>query len=120
MHVRNFELAKQHLETKGYFVLGGFIAPSHDNYVMAKLEGEWIEAKQRKEMCELAVKDHEWLSVSSWDISQPGFHDFPGLFNPVNFPKKVRLLILKCFAGHSLLRSYYSTFVVPILQKSVG
>lgn len=72
-----FELAKEVLRSQhGIVVLGGFLSPSHDQYVQYKLEEEAIPGIHRKRMCQLAVEDSDWLRVSTWELEQEGFVDF--------------------------------------------
>ncbi|ELR21798.1 nicotinamide-nucleotide adenylyltransferase/ nicotinate-nucleotide adenylyltransferase, putative [Acanthamoeba castellanii str. Neff] len=87
MHVRMFDIARAHLVSNGLYtnnvlqttkqnVVGGFLSPSHDVHVQAKLGERYISGLDRVKMCELAVADSEWLAVSSWECSQPHFVSF--------------------------------------------
>jgi hypothetical protein len=44
-------------------VIGGFICPSSDEYVTGKLGRMAMTFEQRRQLCEIAVGDQEWLSV---------------------------------------------------------
>jgi nicotinate (nicotinamide) nucleotide adenylyltransferase len=57
-------------------VVGGFLSPSHDHHVKAKLGNEYISAQHRLKMCELAVADSDWISVSAWECQQDFFVTF--------------------------------------------
>uniref|UniRef100_A0A8C6UYV4 Nicotinamide-nucleotide adenylyltransferase n=1 Tax=Neogobius melanostomus TaxID=47308 RepID=A0A8C6UYV4_9GOBI len=66
MHLRMFELARDHLEDSGYQVLKGIISPVGDGYKKKGL----IEAKHRLEMARLA-SENSWITVDSWEGLQP-------------------------------------------------
>uniref|UniRef100_A0A3B5A0D8 Nicotinamide-nucleotide adenylyltransferase n=1 Tax=Stegastes partitus TaxID=144197 RepID=A0A3B5A0D8_9TELE len=68
MHLRMFELARDHLEETGqYRVVKGIISPVCDGYKKKGL----IEACHRLEMAKLAVEDSGWITVDSWEGMQP-------------------------------------------------
>eukprot|EP01112_Ceratiomyxa_fruticulosa_P002410 TRINITY_DN1252_c0_g1_i2.p1 TRINITY_DN1252_c0_g1~~TRINITY_DN1252_c0_g1_i2.p1 ORF type:complete len:196 (-),score=41.95 TRINITY_DN1252_c0_g1_i2:117-704(-) len=78
MHINNFRIAKKFLEEKlGVFVVGGYISPSHDDYVFRKLGDEAIPIKERVRMCEIVCEKEGWLDVSTWECAQDDFEDFP-------------------------------------------
>jgi nicotinate (nicotinamide) nucleotide adenylyltransferase len=105
MHVEVFAAAKQWLEEKhNCIVVGGWISPSHDDYVGQKM---WrsglplITAEHRLAMCRLLVSDSNWISVSSWEAQAHGFINFPSVarhhseFLQKNFPsEKLRLMYI--------------------------
>jgi len=66
-HLSNMIKTKHHLETNYHFnVIGGFISPTHDEYVQGKLVEEFIPGQHRIEMCEKAIEEEnqqDWLSV---------------------------------------------------------
>jgi hypothetical protein len=48
MHMRLFEAAKNHLSSLGkYHVVGGYLAPSSDDYVREKLGKDAIKLEHR-------------------------------------------------------------------------
>lgn len=64
MHLRMFELARDHLEDTGqYRVVKGIISPVGDGYKKKGL----IEASHRLEMARLATEDSDWITVDSWE-----------------------------------------------------
>ncbi|XP_032377529.1 nicotinamide/nicotinic acid mononucleotide adenylyltransferase 1 [Etheostoma spectabile] len=68
MHLRMFELARDHLEDTGqYRVVKGIISPVGDAYKKKGL----IEACHRLEMARLSTKNSDWITVDSWESSQP-------------------------------------------------
>ena len=71
MHLRLFELARDHLTTCGYDVLGGMISPVHDKYKEKK--PSLIPAKHRIKMVELSVRDYPFVKCSKWEIHQEGW-----------------------------------------------
>uniref|UniRef100_A0A3Q3GB96 Nicotinamide-nucleotide adenylyltransferase n=1 Tax=Labrus bergylta TaxID=56723 RepID=A0A3Q3GB96_9LABR len=68
MHLRMFELARDHLvDTGQYRVVKGIISPVGDGYKKKGL----IEASHRLEMARLATKDSDWITVDAWECLQP-------------------------------------------------
>ncbi|XP_029975136.1 nicotinamide/nicotinic acid mononucleotide adenylyltransferase 1 [Salarias fasciatus] len=68
MHLRMFELARDHLEDTGqYRVVKGIISPVGDGYNKKGL----IEASHRLEMARLATETSDWITVDSWESLQP-------------------------------------------------
>ncbi|XP_041801619.1 nicotinamide/nicotinic acid mononucleotide adenylyltransferase 1 [Chelmon rostratus] len=68
MHLRMFELARDHLEDSGqYQVVKGIISPVGDAYKKKGL----IEASHRLEMVRLATENSDWITVDSWESLQP-------------------------------------------------
>ncbi|KAM6981966.1 nicotinamide/nicotinic acid mononucleotide adenylyltransferase 1-like [Tautogolabrus adspersus] len=68
MHLRMFELARDHLvDTGQYRVVKGIISPVGDGYKKKGL----IEASHRLEMARLATKDSDWITVDDWECLQP-------------------------------------------------
>uniref|UniRef100_A0A1A7WF92 Nicotinamide-nucleotide adenylyltransferase n=1 Tax=Iconisemion striatum TaxID=60296 RepID=A0A1A7WF92_9TELE len=67
MHLRMFELARDHLEDTGqYRVVKGIVSPVGDAYKKKGL----IEASHRLEMARLATENSEWITVDSWESQQ--------------------------------------------------
>jgi nicotinamide mononucleotide adenylyltransferase len=66
-HISNLIKTKQYLENVHHFnVIGGYLSPTHDEYVEAKLEHECINGKHRIAMCQKAIEEEgqeNWLSV---------------------------------------------------------
>ncbi|CAG6021323.1 unnamed protein product [Menidia menidia] len=68
MHLRMFELARDHLEDTGqYSVVKGIISPVGDAYKKKGL----IEASHRVEMARLATESSSWIKVDTWESFQP-------------------------------------------------
>jgi len=77
MHIECLSLARRHLQNSGMEVIAGFMAPSSDGYILAKVE-EACEPKEmalpldeRSKLCQLAINaSHEagWLKVLPWGI----------------------------------------------------
>ncbi|CAF1670314.1 unnamed protein product [Adineta ricciae] len=74
-HLSNMIKAKEYLERIHDFrVIGGYLSPSHDEYVQAKLDEEFIVGHHRVRMCEEAIKEanqQHWLSVDKAEIMAP-------------------------------------------------
>ncbi|XP_066477256.1 nicotinamide/nicotinic acid mononucleotide adenylyltransferase 3 isoform X3 [Tiliqua scincoides] len=67
MHMRLFELARDHLHQTGkYRLIGGIISPVSDNYGKRGL----VASKHRIEMARLALETSEWIRVDSWESEQ--------------------------------------------------
>ncbi|XP_062872086.1 nicotinamide/nicotinic acid mononucleotide adenylyltransferase 1 [Trichomycterus rosablanca] len=67
MHLRMFELARDHLEdTDRYRVVKGIISPVGDAYKKKGL----IEACHRLEMARLATENSNWINVDDWESQQ--------------------------------------------------
>ncbi|KAE8293331.1 Nicotinamide/nicotinic acid mononucleotide adenylyltransferase 1 [Larimichthys crocea] len=68
MHLRMFELARDHLEDTGqYKVVKGIISPVGDGYKKKGL----IDAYHRQEMAKLATENSDWITVDAWESLQP-------------------------------------------------
>lgn len=67
-HISMMEAAKERLEKDGHKVVGGYLSPSHDDYVSTKHGGEAkLSAAHRVHLCQLAVKDSNWLMIDPWE-----------------------------------------------------
>ncbi|XP_063064946.1 nicotinamide/nicotinic acid mononucleotide adenylyltransferase 1 isoform X2 [Engraulis encrasicolus] len=67
MHLRMFELARDHLEDTGrYKVVQGIISPVGDAYKKKGL----IEAHHRIQMARLATESSDWIRVNDWESQQ--------------------------------------------------
>lgn len=64
-HIRAMELARIALEREGWTILGGFLAPSSDTYLQAKLNSNEFSFGWRADCCRMATQDSEWLDVCS-------------------------------------------------------
>lgn len=66
MHLRMFELAKDALRERGYFVVGGYMSPVNDSYKKKGL----ASAIHRLQLCELACKSSSFIMVDPWEAKQ--------------------------------------------------
>lgn len=67
MHLRMFEIARDHLERLGQLkVIGGVMSPVHDAYEKQDL----ASSEHRCNMLRLALSDHEWVRLSEWECQQ--------------------------------------------------
>ncbi|XP_077296928.1 nicotinamide mononucleotide adenylyltransferase isoform X2 [Arctopsyche grandis] len=70
MHLRMFEIAKNHFESLGtHKVIGGIVSPVHDAYGKKDL----ISASHRCAMLKLALRTSDWIKVSEWEVNQEGW-----------------------------------------------
>ncbi|KAM5231191.1 nicotinamide/nicotinic acid mononucleotide adenylyltransferase 3 isoform 5-T14 [Hipposideros larvatus] len=67
MHLRLFEVARDHLHKTGmYQVIGGIISPVNDNYRKKDL----VAAQHRVAMVRLALQTSDWIRVDPWESEQ--------------------------------------------------
>ncbi|XP_042854926.1 nicotinamide/nicotinic acid mononucleotide adenylyltransferase 3 isoform X2 [Panthera tigris] len=67
MHLRLFEVARDHLHQTGmYKVIGGIISPVNDNYRKKDL----VAAHHRVAMARLALQTSDWIRVDPWESEQ--------------------------------------------------
>ncbi|KAJ8945109.1 hypothetical protein NQ318_001574 [Aromia moschata] len=67
MHLRMFEIARDHLHRLGtHMVIGGIISPVHDAYGKKELEA----SSHRLAMTRLALQNHDWVRLSEWECAQ--------------------------------------------------
>jgi len=67
MHLRLFELARDHFREKDPLCkVIGIISPTNDKYAKSSL----IPATHRLEMARLAVQGSQWIKVSDWEVNQ--------------------------------------------------
>ncbi len=67
-HVAMMEKAKTALEGKGYEVLGGYMSPSHDDYVSTKGKvARRLTAAHRTLLVNKVIDGSNWLSVDPWE-----------------------------------------------------
>jgi nicotinic acid mononucleotide adenylyltransferase len=65
-HIRAMQVARQEAERLGWTVVAGFLAPASDEYVRRKLGNEAWPLKTRVQLCELATRESDWISVCPW------------------------------------------------------
>lgn len=65
-HVEMMEEAKRALQARGVRVLGGYLAPDHDQYVRLKVGDDAPSSEHRLHLCERAVADSDWLMIDPW------------------------------------------------------
>lgn len=71
-HIRALELARETLEKKGMKVIGGYVSPAHDDYVLKKNgDNKYFTHEYRLKQCKSALKKVPWLAVDSWECLQP-------------------------------------------------
>lgn len=67
-HLHLMQVAKDALQERGHHVIGGFLSPSHDEYVSVKRGGQAaLHIEHRIALLEEAVADSDWLSVCPWE-----------------------------------------------------
>ncbi|CAD6993603.1 nicotinamide/nicotinic acid mononucleotide adenylyltransferase 1 isoform X1 [Ceratitis capitata] len=67
MHLRMFEIARNHFMERGMFrVIGGIISPVHDEQHKQGLVG----GEHRLAMLKLALRSSNWIRLSDWELRQ--------------------------------------------------
>ncbi|XP_050758307.1 nicotinamide/nicotinic acid mononucleotide adenylyltransferase 3 isoform X2 [Gymnogyps californianus] len=67
MHMRLFELARDHLHQTGrYQVIEGIMSPVNDDYRKKGL----VSARHRIAMAKLALETSDWIRVDPWESEQ--------------------------------------------------
>ncbi|KAL6069476.1 Nicotinamide/nicotinic acid mononucleotide adenylyltransferase 2 [Balamuthia mandrillaris] len=120
-HLQLLEDAKKYCESDGKSkVVAGYLSPSDDRSVKGKLQGDWIEAKHRIEMCKIAVQDSDWLDVSDWESGHRGWSSPTMLLNHIaayieqNSSSSANLFpIFVCSAEHA---AQYNLFAQTSLE----
>jgi hypothetical protein len=65
-HLRALEAARDRISNLDWHVIGGFLAPSDDDYVRQKLGDDAWSLERRFELCCLATDDSPWVDVAPW------------------------------------------------------
>lgn len=83
-HRHMMDLARQRLTEEGYSVLGGWLSPSHRQYVDGKSRAYGVEAfetEDRVELTRLACASSDWLDVGLYECDERHAHwpDFPSV-----------------------------------------
>lgn len=71
-HIYMLETAKTTLEQRGYDVLGGFISPTHDEYVYKKCTKHALPAQHRISLCRSQLNTNDWIEVDTWESLYAG------------------------------------------------
>jgi hypothetical protein len=67
-HLAMFERARTALTARGHVVAGGYLSPSHDDYVGIKNGGvAALPAAHRLHLCQAAVADSDFLMICPWE-----------------------------------------------------
>jgi len=69
MHLRLFELAKDHLKGCGWNVLGGIMSPVVDNFKIMK-PSLTVSYNHRVKMVELELESYDFVRCSKWESEQ--------------------------------------------------
>jgi len=65
-HLHALEIARDVIANLGWYVIGGFLALSNDDYVQRKLGKDSWPLVRRVELCRLATDDSPWVDVAPW------------------------------------------------------
>jgi nicotinate (nicotinamide) nucleotide adenylyltransferase len=107
LHLRLFELAKNHLEKVcGDVIRGGLISPVHIAYGKKGL----LSNEHRLTMARLAVQGSDWISVDDWECSQDKWIEtakvLPELEKRAKSKYPSNNIKLKFLCGADLLESF--------------
>ena len=120
-HIDMMNFAKTELESykknsTKYTVIGGFMSPSHDEYVRTK--PSYIRSDDRVKMIKIAVQDSNWIECDEWECKQKHFKDFPQVcqrfskeINDERFKTKIRDYI-----GNKY-KEYYQNYLSEMKMK---
>lgn len=68
MHISMMEHARKAAEDKGYEVIGGFMSPSHDDYVSTKGDrARQLTADHRINILNRVLSESDWLATDPWE-----------------------------------------------------
>lgn len=143
MHLNALKIAGDYLEKNyDYHILGGFISPSNDRYILGKLGDKAIPFVDRVAMCRLAVEELDFkypVVVDGWEGNIPDFYDFNFVRDHLTiairdaYPNE-KILVLyvdgidhfdRCRVGEwwykvaTVLRPPYETSAVTNLEKHI-
>ncbi|XP_032925186.1 nicotinamide/nicotinic acid mononucleotide adenylyltransferase 3 isoform X8 [Catharus ustulatus] len=80
MHMRLFELARDHLHQTGrYQVIEGIMSPVSDNYGKKGL----VSARHRVAMAKLALETSDWIRVDPWESEQDTWTETVKVLRPL-------------------------------------
>jgi len=65
-HLSMMSVAREALEKNGYDVIGGYIAPDHDEYINEKTKHQAINIHHRIKFINDQIKNIDWLAVDPW------------------------------------------------------
>lgn len=65
-HLDMMEAAKTHMESKGFRVVGGYVSPGHDDYVV-KHKNVAISAPERLAYANRRLEIYPWIMVDPWE-----------------------------------------------------
>jgi len=65
-HIHMMELARESIEKEGYSVVGGYLSPSHDSYMITKPYCNQ-NLSERIYKCKEVLEDHPWLQIDSFE-----------------------------------------------------
>lgn len=100
-HLEMMYKAKRKLEDDGKYVVGGYISPSHDDYVSEKRNGEAsLNIYKRIDLLEKAVMDIDWLYIDKWESCECRYE--------VNYTIVIERL-------QTYLNSYYKGFDIEVV-----
>lgn len=118
-HLQMMEEAKEKL-SKHYHILGGYLSPSHDNYVSSKYSGTAsYHGEARISLCEEVLSDSDWLMVDPWESRYNS--------EPINFTDVIERLTkyLKHYIKENIQVGYVfgsdnASFSLAFLKKGIS
>ncbi|MEQ1883236.1 MAG: hypothetical protein ABL878_19965 [Burkholderiales bacterium] len=65
-HILALEIAREFIADSGIRVIGGFLVPTDDNYLLQKLGSDGWSFEKRLDLCRLATRESQWIDVAPW------------------------------------------------------
>ncbi|KAG7190253.1 hypothetical protein KM043_006372 [Ampulex compressa] len=119
MHLRMFEIARDHLHRMGtHMVVGGVISPVHDAYAKKEL----ASATQRCAMLKLALQNSDWIRLSTWETRQNDAEDMDWIPENIKNNSDDTPIQIKLLCGADLLESFgtYDLWAEEDIDAIVG
>lgn len=66
-HLAMMAAARRAAEAAGWWVVGGYLSPGHDEYISMKLGAQATDAHTRVLWCAQATAGSDWLDVDPWE-----------------------------------------------------
>ena len=70
-HVEMLEEAKRQATILGYNVVGGYLSPSHDDYLRKKLGKKAISLPERIQIIEKLIENNPWIMIDKFEALLP-------------------------------------------------
>ncbi|KAF3453304.1 hypothetical protein FNV43_RR03744 [Rhamnella rubrinervis] len=122
MHLRLFELARDALNSEGFYVIGAYMSPVNDAYKKQGL----VSAEHRIQLCNLACKTSKFIMVDPWEAKQSTYQRTLTVLSRLKsflcerglIPKESLKIMLVC--GSDLLQTFATPgFWIPEQVRTI-